>query len=77
MAMTKEQIRTAAMELDPIEREQLAEELLLTLPDSEEAEIDAAQLEEAKRRSQAYSEGRETAKPVEEVIARLRARAGQ
>lgn len=77
MPLTKDQIMTEALQLDPLEREALAEELLLSLSESDCRAIDAAWLEEAKRRSEAYREGRETAKPVDEVISRIRASARQ
>jgi putative addiction module component (TIGR02574 family) len=75
MTMTKEEVKNAAMELNPIEREELAEELFRSLPDLNQEEIDAAWLEEIHRRSKEYEEGRVTAKPVDEVIARIRASA--
>jgi putative addiction module component (TIGR02574 family) len=73
--MTREQIKSAALSLDPAEREALAEELLLSLSDLDQAEIDAAWLGEAHRRDADYATGKTTAKPVDEVLARLRAKA--
>jgi hypothetical protein len=70
--MTKEEIKTAAMQLDPVEREALAEELLLTLPQLEEEAIDAASLEEARRRYESFLQSGGVAKTVDEVVARLR-----
>lgn len=70
MALTKEQIRAAAMELDPEERELLAEELLLTISTDGEP-VDPAWLAELERREAEFAAGRMTAKPVEEVLDRL------
>jgi len=50
MSLSKEQIKAAALQLDPVEREALAEELLLSVSDTDRAAIDAAWLEEVKRR---------------------------
>jgi len=55
MTLNKEQVMTEAMKLDPLERESLAEELLLSVHESDRAEIDAAWLAEAKRREAARS----------------------
>ena len=73
--MTREQIRAEAMSLQPAEREALAEELLLSLTDGDRDAIDAAWLAEAHRRYAEYEGGRATASPVDEVIARIRAKA--
>ena len=70
--MTKEQIKDAAMKLEPTEREALAEELLLTLPETEDEAVDAASLEEAKRRYESFLKSGGVAKTVDEVVARLR-----
>jgi putative addiction module component (TIGR02574 family) len=75
MPLTREQIKSAALSLDPAEREVLAEELLLSLSDVDQAEIDAAWLAEAHRRDADYAAGKTTAKPVDEVLARLQAKA--
>ena len=72
MSLTKQQIKTAAMELDPVEREALAEELLLSISDSEREQIEAEWLDEAKRRDAAFLAGQMTASPVEDVIDRIR-----
>jgi putative addiction module component (TIGR02574 family) len=71
MALTREQIKTAALQLDPSERESLAEELLLSLGDGDRESIDAAWLGEARRRDADYADGRTGAKPAEHVINRL------
>ena len=77
MLLTREQIKSAALSLDPAEREALAEELLLSLSDADQAEIDTAWLAEAHRRDAEYLAGKTTAKPVDEVLARLQAKARQ
>jgi hypothetical protein len=67
MSLSKEQIKEAALQLDPTEREALAEELLLSLSESDREEIDAAWLQEAKDRHASFLSGEESAKPVDEV----------
>jgi hypothetical protein len=76
MPLTKDQIRVAALELDPVEREALAEELLLSISDGEREAIDAAWLAEARLRDAAYQRGETTAKDPDEVIRRLKAGGG-
>jgi len=71
MLMTKDQVKLAAMQLDPIDREMLAEELLLSIDQRQSAEIDAAWLAELKRRDAEFVAGRVEAKAVDEVINRL------
>ena len=73
--MTRQQIKTAAMELDPAERDALAEELLLSIGDAEREAVEAAWLAEARRRDAAFARGEMGAKPVDEVLARLAAKA--
>jgi Putative addiction module component len=73
MALTREQIKTAALELDPVEREALAEEILLSIADAERSAIDAAWLAEARQRDA----GKSSDRPVDEVIDRLRNKARQ
>ena len=60
------------MQLDPVEREALAEELLLSLSDGEREAIDTAWLAEAKRRDEAFKQSGHGAKPLDDVIARLK-----
>lgn len=71
MALTNTEIRTAALELDPAEREALATELLLSLSGAQQDEIDAAWLAEAKARETAFLAGKITARPVDEALVRL------
>jgi putative addiction module component (TIGR02574 family) len=77
MSMTKEQVRSAALQLDPSDREALAEELLLSIDAEQASAIDAAWLDEVRRRDEAFIAGRTSAKPASEVIERLNARARQ
>ena len=73
--MTREQIRVAAFELDPADREILAEELLLSITDTDSDAIDQAWLSDVRRRDAAFANGTTTASPVHEVIARIKRRA--
>lgn len=63
--MTIEQIRSAALQLKPSEREALAEELLMSIAESDRDSIDAAWLAEARRRDEALHRGKTTAKPID------------
>ena len=74
MALTLEQVRIAAMELDPAQREVLAEELLLSITDNQREEVDAAWLAEAHKRDAAFMVGKTGAEPLDAVIDRFRAR---
>jgi hypothetical protein len=75
--MTRDQIRSAALELDAPEREALAEELLLSIGSSEREAIDAAWLSEVRRRDADAIGGSNVARPVDEVVNRLQRRAAQ
>lgn len=75
MAMTKEQVRAEAMALDPQDREVLAEELLLSLSETDREQIDAAWLAEARRRERAFARGEMSTSPVDDVIARVQSKA--
>ena len=71
MPMTKNELLAEAMALAPEEREALAEELWLSLDGEDRESIDAAWLEEARRRDAAYASGQVQAKPADEVVQRL------
>ena len=75
MAMTKEQLLAEAKALEPRDRERLAEELLLSLAESEHDALDAAWLAEARRREEAFARGAMSSSAVEDVIARVQSRA--
>ena len=68
---TKEQIKLAAMSLGPGERQALVEELLLSIDDTDRAEVEAAWLTEARRRDEVFVKGTMGAKPVDEVRPRM------
>jgi len=72
MPLTKDQIKTAALELNPAEREALAEELLMSISATEGESVDSAWLQEVKRRDSLFRQQKTIAKPVDEVIARLK-----
>lgn len=69
--MTREQIKAAALELDPVEREALAEELLLSIDGKQREVIDQAWLAEAHQRDAAFRSGQAGARPLEDVLARF------
>lgn len=71
MSMSKEQIFTEAMALNPKDREALAEELLMSVDDADRAAIDAAWLAEARRRDEAYACRDTTALAVSQTIDRI------
>jgi hypothetical protein len=72
--MTKEQLLAEALALDTRDREALAERLLLSVCDEDQASVDAAWLEEAKRREAEHARGAASSSPVEDVVARLQSR---
>jgi hypothetical protein len=74
MPMNKEQILTEAMALEPTEREALAEALLLSLDDIDREAIDAAWLDEARRRDEAYTRGETIASPLDQAVQRVLSR---
>lgn len=74
MSMTKDQILAEAMALGPDEREALAEELWLSLNGGQRAAVDAAWLEEVRRRDAAFTAGQIQDSDLDEVMARLLAR---
>jgi hypothetical protein len=71
MILTKNQVKIAAMKLDPGDREALAEELLLSVDGEERQAIDAAWLVEVSRRDKVFLKSKKPAKPVAQVINRL------
>lgn len=73
--MTRDQIVAEAMALDPVEREALAEELLLSLSEADREAIDAAWLTEVRRRDTAFAKGEISASPVDDAVARVLSRA--
>jgi len=75
MLMTKDQVKSAAMQLDPGDREALAEELLLSIDQQQSNELDAAWLAEVQRRDALFLAGGNAPKSVDEVIDRLLSKA--
>jgi len=73
--LTVEQIKSAALRLEPADREALAEELLLSIQSTDREEIDTAWLTEVRQRDAAFCAGTTAAKPVNEVIDRLKKKA--
>lgn len=71
MGITPEPIFSAALALPPEQRAALAEKLWESLQTPRQKEIDAAWVEEAERRLQAYKEGKLRAIPASEVFASL------
>ena len=72
---TRRQIRNAAMKLPPNDREALAEEILLSVSGEDRDAIDRAWLADVRRRDSAFRNGKSRAKPVDQVLARLEAKA--
>ena len=75
MVLSKDQIKSAALKLEPAERESLAEELLLSLDNADREAMDAAWLAESRRRDTEFQSGKMGAKAVEELINRLERKA--
>ena len=71
--VTVDELKREAMRLDATERANLARELLVSLDDLSEAEIERLWLEEAERRRLDVEAGKTTLIPGDEVFARLRA----
>lgn len=67
-------IAAEALELPLTARAELASQLLDSLDDLSEAELDQLWAQEAERRYAEYKAGKIAAVPAEEVFARLRAR---
>ena len=66
--MTKEQILTEAIDLPPIERAQLIEDLFETFSLNRKKEMDKIWADEAERRMKAYDEGKIDAIKSEDVF---------
>ena len=72
--MTVDELKRAAMHLDPTERASLARELLVSLDDLSEPEVERLWLEEAERRRLLVEAGETRLVPMDEVFAQARAR---
>jgi putative addiction module component (TIGR02574 family) len=71
--MTIDELRREALQLDPTMRASLARELLASLDDLSEAEVEQLWLEEATRRDEEMASGKVKPIPMDEVFAELRA----
>jgi putative addiction module component (TIGR02574 family) len=72
--MSSEQLLKEALALPAAEKAKLAEELLSSLDDAAQYEIDRAWGDEAERRIAAFEKGKMHAEPVEDVIKAMRDR---
>jgi putative addiction module component (TIGR02574 family) len=72
--MTVDELMREAMRLAPNERADLARELLVSLDDLPESEVERLWLEEAERRRKAVLAGESELIPADEVFARIRAK---
>jgi putative addiction module component (TIGR02574 family) len=72
--MTADELKSEALRLAPQARAKLARELLHSLDDLSEAEVEQLWLEEAARRESELDSGTVQAVPADEVLARLKAR---
>lgn len=66
---------TAVLELDPGEREALAEEILLSIGTADRQAVDQAWIAEIRRRDADFRAGKTGAKPVDEVLKQVSSRA--
>ncbi|MCZ7663800.1 MAG: addiction module protein [Thermoleophilia bacterium] len=72
--MTIDELKAEALRLKPEERAELASELLFSLDNLSESEIEKLWLEEAVRREAELDSGTARAVPADEVFAAARAR---
>ena len=71
--MTIDELKHEALQLDPSGRADLARELLESLDDLPEPEVERLWLEEAERRRADVQAGKVVSIPMDEVFARARA----
>lgn len=71
--MTIDELKREALRLDPSKRADLAHELLVSLDDLPDSEIERLWLEEAARREAEVASGAVTPIPMDEVFAKARA----
>ncbi len=72
--MTIDELKREAMRLAPTERADLARQLLVSLDELSESEVERLWLEEAERRRHDVESGTTKLIPADEVFARLRAK---
>lgn len=65
-------IEKEALQLTPRERAILAERLLHSLDEEEDADVERAWIEEAERRYKEFKKGNATARPIDEVLWEIR-----
>jgi putative addiction module component (TIGR02574 family) len=70
--MTIDELKREALQLDPPTRAGLARDLLVSLDDLSEAEVERLWLEEAVRRDEEMASGKVQPIPMDEVFAELR-----
>jgi Putative addiction module component len=75
-AMTIEELKREALQLDPSTRASLARDLLVSLDDLSEAEVERLWLEEASRRHDEVVSGAVETIPMDEVFAQARSKRG-
>ncbi|MFA5844027.1 MAG: addiction module protein [Coriobacteriia bacterium] len=71
--MTIDEIKREALQLDPSTRAGLARDILHSLDDLSETEVERLWLEEAVRRDEEMASGKVQPIPMDEVFAELRA----
>ena len=71
--MTIDELKRQALQMDPSTRAGLARDLLASLDDLSEAEVQRLWLEEAIRRDEEMASGKVQPIPMDEVFAELRA----
>ncbi len=71
--MSAEELKAQALRLDPEARAELARELLASLDDLSEAEMEKLWLDEAIRRDEELESGAARAHPANDVLDRARA----
>ncbi|MBA4370395.1 MAG: addiction module antitoxin RelB [Coriobacteriaceae bacterium] len=71
--MTIDELKREALQLDASKRASLARDLLVSLDDLSEAEVERLWLEEAVRRDEEMASGKVQPIPMDEVFAELRA----
>ena len=74
--MTIDELKREALQLDAATRAELARDLLASLDDLSEAEVERLWLEEAVRRDEEMASGNVKPIPMDEVFAGLRATRG-
>jgi hypothetical protein len=77
MTLTKDQIKEAALHLDPRDREALAEDLLLSVTAEDRESIDASWLQEVRRRDSSPMTVGINARTMESVLTLLEQRLGK